>query len=115
MIEEASIEALCVMPEVLRIRAEVLLAAPDSDMAEVQDCLTRSLQLARDQSALGWELRTATLFAKLKLDQGRPDEARKMLAPVYARLTEGFNSHGVRAARNLLDTLNTICPDYCTA
>ena len=114
-IDEANTEALCVMPEVLRIRAEVLLAAPNPDMAEVQDCLTRSLQSARDQSALGWELRTATSFANLRLDQGRPNEAHKVLAPVYARVTEGFNSHAVRAARDLLDRLNTICRDYCTA
>lgn len=67
----------------------------------------------RDQSAPDWELRTATTFADLKLDEGRPDEARKMLAPVYARVTESFNSHGAWAV--LLDALNTICPDYCMA
>ena len=115
MIDEAKIEAACVMPEVYRIRAEVLLAAPDPDVAEAQECLIRSLQLARSQSALSWELRTATSFAKLKLSQDRPDEARKMLAPVYARLTEGFHSHGVIAARDLLSTLTAICPDSCAA
>jgi len=51
----------------------------------------------------------------LKLSQDRPDEARKMLAPVYARLTEGFHSHGVIAARDLLSTLTAICPDSCAA
>lgn len=106
-INQASIEALCVMPEVLRIKADVLLAAPDSDVVEAERCLVESLKLAKNQSALGWELRSATSLARLRMRQGKVQEARDVLAPVYVRITEGFTTRGVKAARSLLDELDT--------
>lgn len=105
VIDEARVEAACLAPEVLRIRADVLLSAPNPDLAAAERCLRTSLRLAQRQSALSWELKTATSLAKLWSAQGRHDDARGILAPVYARLTEGFDSRGVKAARELLNTI----------
>jgi predicted ATPase len=65
----------------------------------------RAIALARAQSALAWELRAATSFARLRRDQGRVDEARELLMPVYARFTEGFGTADLRAAKGLLEQL----------
>ena len=66
----------------------------------------QSLASARRQSALAWELRTATTLARLRVAQGRGAEARQLLSPVYGRFTEGFASSDLKAAKQLLDGLD---------
>jgi predicted ATPase len=63
--------------------------------------------MARQQYALAWELRTATSLARLRLAQNRHDDAFAVLAPVYDRFTEGFESFDLKAARQLLDQLRS--------
>jgi len=94
------------MPEILRIKGHLLASAPRSDFSEAKDWLLRSLESARQQSALGWELRTATTLARLLSDQGRRTEAHDMLAGIYGRFTEGFDTSDLSRARRLLDDLS---------
>jgi predicted ATPase/DNA-binding winged helix-turn-helix (wHTH) protein len=95
------------LPEMLRIKAELLLAGAEPDRSLAEDVLQDSLTLARQQAAPAWELRTATSLAGLWMRQGRDDAARALLAPVYDRFTEGFGSPRLKAARELLDTLGS--------
>jgi predicted ATPase/DNA-binding winged helix-turn-helix (wHTH) protein len=92
-------------PEILRINGELLASAPGATLSEAEDWLSRSFQLARRQSALAWELRTAMSLALLRRKQGRHDEGHGALAAVYDRFTEGFETSDLRAARRLLDEL----------
>ena len=39
-----------------------------------------------------WELRAAMSMARLWRDQGKPQQARELLAPVYGWFTEGFDT-----------------------
>jgi predicted ATPase/DNA-binding winged helix-turn-helix (wHTH) protein len=94
------------MPEILRIKADLLLSAAQPDERQADACYLRSLELARQQSALGWELRTAMGLARLKLQAGQRDTARSLLAPVYERFTEGLESSDLRNARLLLDAMS---------
>jgi predicted ATPase len=57
---------------------------------------------------LGWELRTATTLARLLSDQGRRTEAHDILAEIYGRFTEGFDTSDLKTAKRLLDDLR--CP-----
>jgi predicted ATPase/DNA-binding winged helix-turn-helix (wHTH) protein len=91
------------LPEMMRIKAELLASGPHP--SEAATWFTRSLDLAREQSALAWELRTATSLAHLWARQGRGDEAQRLLRAVYDRFTEGFDTLDLRAAKRLLDEL----------
>ena len=42
-------------------------------------------------------------LARLRRDQGRRVEARKLLAPVYGWFTEGFDTQDLKEAKALLD------------
>jgi predicted ATPase/DNA-binding winged helix-turn-helix (wHTH) protein len=100
-------EELWVMPELLRVKGELLrlVEAPGAtDAAEA--CLRRALQLAGTQAALAWELRGAISMVRLLRDQSRADEGRDMLAEVYSRFTEGFETADLLAAKRLLDGLD---------
>jgi len=94
------------VPELLRIKAELLLQqASDQSVAAAKDCLDQGTALAREQGALFWELRIALSLARLHAAQGQRGEASRVLEPVYARFTEGFEIADLRAARALLDEL----------
>jgi predicted ATPase len=92
--------------ELLRTNGNLILqhAAPNA-AAAAEEHFERSLDWARRQEALSWELRTATSFARLRRDQGRPSEGRDLLASVYGRFSEGFATADLKAAKGLLDAL----------
>lgn len=92
-------------PELFRIKAIVLLAMPRPDEARAENCLMQSLALARHQGAIGWELRAAITMARLRVSQGRSQEAREMLSKIYDRFTEGFQTQDLKAAAALLAQL----------
>jgi tetratricopeptide (TPR) repeat protein len=85
------------MPESLRIRAE--LSALQGEVAVADEYLARSLALARSQGAMSWELRAAMSLARL---HGCDNAALDMVASLYRRFTEGFETGDIRAARELL-------------
>ena len=61
--------------------------------------------VARRQQAKSWELRAAKSMARLWRDQGKQDEARDLLPPVYGWFTEGFDTRDLKEARALLEEL----------
>jgi predicted ATPase len=67
--------------------------------------LIESLEIARQQQAKSWELRAATSLAHLWRDQGKVQQARELLGPVYSWFTEGFDTLDLKEAKVLLDTL----------
>ena len=91
--------------ELWRIRGELLCARGRSAAGDVRSCFDRSLQISIRQKAKGWELRTATSYARWLSDSGDAAAARKLLAPVYNWFTEGFDTADLREAKALLDAL----------
>jgi predicted ATPase len=61
--------------------------------------------VARQQEAKSWELRAAMSLARLWRDQGKPHQARELLAPVYGWFTEGFDTLDLKEAQALLEKL----------
>jgi predicted ATPase/DNA-binding winged helix-turn-helix (wHTH) protein len=95
-------ERWCVA-ELLRIKGELILreGAPQAATAAEEHFL-RSLDWARRQGALSWELRTSTSLARLQQDQGHIAEARSLLQPVYDRFSEGFETADLKTAKAYL-------------
>jgi tetratricopeptide (TPR) repeat protein len=91
--------------ELHRLRAEVLLHMNDKAVEEAETHLYRSLEIARRQEARTFELRAATSLARLWPRQGKRDDARALLAPLYAWFTEGFDTRDLRDAKALLEEL----------
>jgi class 3 adenylate cyclase/predicted ATPase len=91
--------------EIHRTAGEVMLMSPEPDAAIAQAHFDRALAIARAQRAKSWELRAATSMARLWRDQGKRQQARDLLAPVYGWFTEGFETLDLRTARALLEEL----------
>jgi predicted ATPase len=90
-------------PEMHRLRGTLLLSM--SEHAEAENSYRQALSVAQRQSAKFWELRAAVSMARLWRDQGKREEARELLAPVFAWFTEGFDTPVLQDAKALLDEL----------
>ena len=93
--------------EVNRIAGEIALMSPEEDTAKAEAYFERALSVARQQQAKSWELRAAMSMARLWRDQGKRDEARELLAPVYGWFTEGFDTLDLKEAKVLLEQLTS--------
>jgi predicted ATPase len=68
--------------------------------------LRKAVDIAEAQSAKGSQLRAANSLARLWRDQGKPQQARELLAPVYGWFTEGFDTRDLKEAKALLAQLS---------
>jgi predicted ATPase len=92
--------------EVCRLRGVLLLRQPGTSQADAETWLQRALDVARRQEAKSLELRAASSLTRLWQSQGKRDEARELLEPVYNWFTEGFDTADLIDAKALLDELS---------
>jgi predicted ATPase len=93
--------------ELHRLRSELLQMVPGYDPATVEESFRRAMTVAHSQGARLWELRAAMSMARLWRDQGKPQQARELLAPVFGWFTEGFDTRDLKEAKALLDELSS--------
>ena len=92
--------------DVHRIAGEIALLSPKPDAAKVEAYFERALAVARQQQAKSWELRASMSLARLWRDQGKPQQARELLAPVYGWFTEGFDTLDLLKDDELIGTFH---------
>ena len=91
--------------DIHRTAGEIALLSPERDATKAEAYFERALAVARQQQAKSWERRASTRLARLWRDQGKPQQARELLAPVYGWFTEGFDTRDLKEAKTLLDAL----------
>jgi len=94
------------LAEAYRLQGEFLLRQVVSDVAQAEACFQQALATARRQQAKSWELRAAMSLSRLWQQQGKRDEARELLAPIYGWFTEGFDTADLQEAKALLAELS---------
>jgi predicted ATPase len=92
------------VPEIHRLRG-VFLRSLVAPAEEVESALRTALQIAEEQGAFLLKLRAAMSLARLWRDQGKAQQARVLLAPVYGWFTEGFDTRDLKEAKALLEEL----------
>jgi len=92
--------------ELYRLKGSLLLQQSSDNAPESESCFHQAISIAQNQSAKSWELRAATSLARLWRSQGKRDEARELLEPVYSWFTEGFDTADLIDAKALLDELS---------
>jgi predicted ATPase len=75
------------------------------EVSHAEACFQQALAIARRQQAKSLELRAAMSLSRLWHQQGKRDEARALLAPIYGWFTEGFDTADLQEARALLEEL----------
>jgi predicted ATPase/DNA-binding winged helix-turn-helix (wHTH) protein len=93
--------------ELLRIKGELLLHESEyRSVVAAEQHFDRAFELARSQGALFWELRIAISLARLRTSQDRRDDAQQVLASVYGKFTEGFETLDLRSAKAMIAELS---------
>jgi predicted ATPase len=92
--------------ELHRLKGELLLAHSVANLLEAESCFQQALAVARRQEATALELRAAMNLSRLWQQQGQRDEAHALLAPIYGRFSEGFDTADLREAKALLAELS---------
>lgn len=95
--------------ELHRLQGELMLLQPgrEGEQAggEVEACFQQAVTIARRQGARSLELRAVMALGRLWWQQGKPAQARGMLAESYGWFTEGFDTADLQEARVLLAEL----------
>jgi predicted ATPase len=94
-------------PELYRIKGELLLMESKANAAAAEKCFREAIEDARRHAAKSWELRATMSLARLLMRNGRRNEARTILAPIYNWFTEGFDTADLKDAKVLLQDLST--------
>jgi predicted ATPase len=89
--------------ELYRLKGELLLAQSVDNYTEAEACFHHALAIARHQQAKSLELRAAMSLGRLWQHQGKTEQARQLLAEVYAWFTEGFDTTDLKEAKALLE------------
>ena len=92
--------------DVTRLKAKILLAQSTENNDAAETLYREAMEIAQQQEARLFELRSAAGLARHWLDQGRTAEARDLLTPIYDWFTEGFDAPDLKDAKALLDELN---------
>jgi predicted ATPase len=103
--------------EIYRLTGELLLTAGDAGRSRgltegmqraesPEECFLTAIEIARRQAGKSLELRATVSLARLWQQQGKYDEARRMLADIYGWFTEGFDTIDLQQANALLQELS---------
>ena len=95
--------------------SELLLALPQPDQAQAENCFRQALAVAREQDAKMWELRAATSLSRLWAGQGKRAMAHDLLAPIYGWFTEGFETADLRTPKLCSTSYSECAPDQARA
>jgi class 3 adenylate cyclase/predicted ATPase len=93
-------------PEVLRLKAEMLIAQSDPGLREAEECLASAAARAQQQEARLWELRSATSLARLWATLGRRADALGVITSIHDWFTEGRDMPDLTKARTLMAELS---------
>ncbi|HQX15895.1 MAG TPA: adenylate/guanylate cyclase domain-containing protein [Anaerolineales bacterium] len=93
-------------PELHRVRADIRLLQPHPDLETAEQGYRDAIAASQKYQSLTQELRAVTRLGRLLQSCGRSREARTLLAPLYAKFTEGLDTPDLVEAKKLLDELN---------
>ena len=93
--------------ELCHLKGTLLLMQSETNAMEAQGCLHEALQIARRQNARALELRAAVTLGHLYQKQGKNEEARGILTPIYGWFTEGLETADLTEAKALLEQISS--------
>jgi predicted ATPase len=93
-------------PELHRFKGVFLLSQSAKNEIEAEARFSKAIEVAQGQNARSFELRAATNLTRLWQGQGKMNEARDLLTPVYEWFTEGFDTPDLKDAKTLLGELS---------
>ncbi len=98
------------LPDLLRTHGQILLNGPEPDSERAEAQFFASMTEAREQSAIGWEMKAGLPLARLWQASGRKDEAHTLLSSIYDKFDQGFDTPDLVAASEMLSKVERVQP-----
>lgn len=89
--------------ELYRIKGSLYLQ--NNQLDEAEQSLREAIKISKEFNSLSIELRASIELGQLFLLRGDSDSAQTLIAPLYAKFTEGFDTPDLQKAKQLLDEL----------
>ena len=89
-----------------RLKGEILISQSMVNQNDAESSFHKALTVARRQQAKSLELRAAMSLCRLWQNQGKTEEATRLLSEIYSWFTEGFDTADLIEAKALLDVLS---------
>jgi predicted ATPase len=93
--------------ELCRLKGILLLMQSEVYAMEAEGCFQQALETARQQSARALELRAAVSLGRLYQKQGKNEEARGILTPIYSGFNEGLETADLTEAKAFLEEISS--------
>ena len=91
------------LPALVLAKGIVLGSGEGRQIGSAQACFEEAMTLARQQSALSFELRAGLELAQLWIDRGQIRRAHDLIGPIYDRFIEGLATPDLVLARQILE------------
>jgi len=91
--------------ELYRVKGKLLLIIAMEAPSGAEDAFRRAMEIAGAQNARSLELRAAVSLAQLWQTEGKTNQARELLRPIYDWFTEGLDTADLVQAKALLKEL----------
>ena len=101
----AEVNMVIHLPALLLAKALAFVHGDLPDLRSAEGYLQRAMTLAREQSALSYELRAGLELAQIWIQDGDVQRARDLIRPIYSRFSEGLGTPDLIRAREMLNTL----------
>jgi predicted ATPase/class 3 adenylate cyclase len=88
------------------LQGELLLACFPANEARAESCFRQAVEAAQQVHTSMLELRAAIRLSRLWYQQGKTEQAKKLLGDAYTKMTEGFTTADMKEARDLLAELS---------
>jgi DNA-binding SARP family transcriptional activator/predicted ATPase len=92
--------------EILRRQGELFLKQSDTRRAE--EAFIQAIKIARNQGARMLELRAALGLGRMWLRQGKYEQVKSTIEPLYQWFQEGLDSPDLQTARHLLEEVDRV-------
>jgi predicted ATPase len=93
------------VPELHRLKGELLLAPGEDHLSEAEECFREALNMSEIQKATPLELNAAVSLSRLLIKQGRSQEAKEILKKSSIGVEKGGDTPKIREAMILLGEL----------
>jgi hypothetical protein len=91
------------LPALFLAKGLAFASGAKPDGRSVEECLREAMRLARQQSALSFELRAGLELARVWIDRGEVQRADDLVEPIYRQFSEGFATPDLVVAKKILE------------
>jgi tetratricopeptide (TPR) repeat protein len=91
------------LPALFLAKGHALASRDRPDTRSAEEGFEKAMTIARQQSALSFELRAGLALARIRIERGEVQRAHDLIEPICGQFTEGFRTPDLVLAKEMLN------------